>query len=280
MLVPKNYEANKPFSRNVYSGFDIKDTPFYRKQLLNGLPVFKEFMTKWQCDTDLICEAVDSLFILDRSLFDYATFKTDFLVEEDVFYYMGKSAKTGLKCKHYLNIYATSYPYVSLYLNKVAEYILRKRYPSFFGEKFMIPKRRFGENIHKLPKSTSAKLSDIDTWVRLDNELTIQDIIDIYTAKDINKAMDEVVDASCLNIYADGIIYVTVDDEHDYSLSFTIEELLNKDWESVKNKNVFSILLYDENNNLIKGKWFSGKQSDSPYFNQPLVKEVEKIFNT
>ena len=280
MLVPKNYEANKPFSRNVYTGFDIKDTPFYRKQLLNGLTIFRTFMTIWQCDADLICEAADSLCILDRSLFDYTTLANNFLVEEDVFYYIGKSNSTGLKCKHYLNIYVTSYPYVSLYLNKVAEYILRKRYPMFFEKKFMIPKRRFDENIHKLPKSTSAKLSDIDTWVRHDNELTIQDIIDIYTAKDINKAMDEVVDTSRLNIYASGDIHLNVDDEHHYSLSFTIGQLINKDWDGVKNKNVFSLPLYDENDNLIKGKWFSGKQSDSPYFNQPLVKEVEKIFNT
>ena len=41
-----------------------------------------------------------------------------------------------------------------------------------------------------------------------------------------------------------------------------------------------SIFYIDENGEQIKGKWFSGKQSDSPYFNQPLVKEVEKIFNT
>ena len=280
MLVPKNYEANKPFSRNVYLGFDIKDTPFNRKQLLNGLPIFREFMTTWQCDADLICEAADSLCILDKSLFDYTTFANDFLVEEDVFFHIGKSSSTGLKRRFYDNIYATSYPYVSLYLNEIAEYILKKRYPMLFEKKFMIPKRRFNENIHKLPKSTSAKLSDIDILVRHNNELTIQDIIDIYTAKDINKAMDEVVDASRLAIYASGDIYLNVDDEHNYGLSFTIGQLMNKDWDGVKNKNVFSIPLYDEDGNRIEKKWFRGKQSDSPYFNQPLVKEVEKIFNT
>ena len=70
-----------------------------------------------------------------------------------------------------------------------------------------------------------------------------------------------------------------VDKKRDYSLYLKIEDFLNKDWDAVEKRHVFSILLYDENGEQIKGKWFKGEQKDAPYFNCDLVNELKVWFN-
>lgn len=279
MLVDKRLKSNKASSRN-YIIFDLSKVPYTREELLNGFSVFKEFMTKWQCDVKTMCKAIDELSILDSRLFDFSTWaNNDFLVEKDVYYSVSYGKRTNyIHIKTYYNVYVTPYPYASLALNNIAEYIVRARFPELFKGNFLKVEKRFDENIYKLPSSTSAKLSDINSLIGCENGLTIQDIIDIYTAKDREKAMNEMIATPRIKIYADGFIALTVDEKHDYSLCFNIEDLYNKDWEEIEKKHVFSIPLYDENDNLIKGKWYKGEQKNAPYFNCPLVKELEKFF--
>ena len=45
---------------------------------------------------------------------------------------------------------------------------------------------------------------------------------------------------------------------------------------AIENRNIFSICLYDENDKLIKGKWFKGKQKDAPYFDNEKVRYLKK----
>jgi len=278
MLVDKRLKSNKASSRN-YIIFDLSKVPYTREELLNGFSVFKEFMTKWQCDVKTMCKAIDELSILDSHLFDFSTLANDFLVEKDVYYSVLYGKRTNYNhIKTYYNVYVVPYPYASLALNNIAEYIVRARFPELFKGNFLKVEKRFDESIHKLPSSTSAKLSDINSLIGYENDLTIQDIIDIYTAKDREKAMNEMTATPRIKIYADGFIALTVDEKHDYSLCFNIEDLYNKDWEEIEKKHVFSIPLYDENDNLIKGKWYKGEQKNAPYFNCPLVKELEKFF--
>lgn len=279
MLVDKRLKSNKASSRN-YIIFDLSKVPYTREELLNGFSVFKEFMTKWQCDVKTMCKAIDELSILDSHLFDFSTWhNNDFLVEEDVYYSVSCNKRTNYnQIKTYYNVYVTPYPYASLALNNIAEYIIRARFPELFKDNFLKVEKRFDENVHKLPSSTSAKLSDINNLMTYENDLTIQDLIDIYTAKDREKVMDEMIATPRIKIYANGFIALTVDEKHDYSLCFTIEDLYNKDWEKIEKKHVFSIPLYDKHDNLIKGKWYEGEQKNAPYFNCPLVKELERIF--
>lgn len=279
MVVDKRLKSNKASSRN-YIIFDLSKVPYTREELLNGFSVFKEFMTKWQCDVKTMCKAIDELSILDSHLFDFCTWANNgFLVEENVYYSVSCNKSTNYnKVKKYYNVYVKPYSYASLALNNIAEYIVRSRFPELFKGNFLKVEKRFDERIHKLPSSTSAKLSDINSLMAYENDLTIQDIIDIYTAKDREKAMNEMIATPRIKIYADGFIALTVDEKHDYALCFTIEDLYNKDWEKIEKKHVFSILLYDKYDNLIKGKWYKGEQKNAPYFNCPLVKELEKFF--
>lgn len=276
MLVDKRLKSNKDSSRN-YIIFDLSKVPYTREQLLNGFSVFKEFMTKWQCDVKTMCKAIDELSISDGRLFDFSTWaNNDFLVEEDVYYSVLCGKRTNYnRVKTFYNVYVSPYQFVSLTLNEIAEHIIRTRFPELFEGNFLKSKKRFNENIHSLPTSKSAKLSDIDYIIK--HDLTIEDIIDIYTSNDANKVMDSIIAYPRLKVYADGFLALTVDDKHDYALIFNIEDLYNKDWDSIKNHHVFSILLYDENDELIKGKWYEGKQENAPYFSQPLVEELKNF---
>ena len=64
--------------------------------------------------------------------------------------------------------------------------------------------------------------------------------------------------------------------EHEHSLYIPTKAFLEKDWEAIKNVKVSGVCLYDDNGELIKGKWFEGKQKDAPYFKYPLVEEFRK----
>ena len=261
-----------------YITFDISNTPYSREELLNGLPKFKEFMAKWQCDSKLMLEAIDSLYISDKSLFDYSLWGSDFLVEEDVYYSERCNRSTQYQTiRTDYNVYVCSNQFADLALNKIATYIFNKRFSELNKGNFLEEVKKYNDDIKKLPTSTSAKLSDIGYF--LSSELTIQDLIDIYANGKKKDVSEEVVLTSLFTIYADGNIFLKVDKKRDYSLYLKIEDFLNKDWDAVEKRYVFSISLYDENGERIKGKWFKGDQKDAPYFNCDLVNELKDWFN-
>lgn len=278
MLVDtKKIKESKRLVGCKYITFDISNTPYSREELLNGLPKFKEFMARWQCDSKLMLEAIDALCISDKSLFDYTLYGKDFLVEENAYYSERCNRSTQYQTiRTDYNVYVCSYQFADLALNEVGAYIFKKRFPELFEGNFLTETKKYKENVKELPTSTSAKLSEIDYELR--NDLTIQNLIDIYANGKKKDVSEKMVFTSLFTIYADGSIFLKVDEKRDYSLYLKIEDFLNKNWEEVEKRHVFSILLYDEMGNQIKGKWFKGEQKDSPYFNCDLVKELKDWF--
>lgn len=274
-MLPKNFI--KATDLNIYF-VDLSETNYSRKQLISNMKTFVDFMNRFNCSTDELCDILDMYGILDKNLFEYTTFKTPYFVCENALY-VRKQIREGYNWNWkqiWYDLYITENSYVSLYLNIVAKHIVKERFPFLFEKPFTITKKRFTDEINKLPKTTNARIDDIIYSSLFENKLTIDDIIKLYT-DDTYK--DSLVEVPRLNIYSDNTtIYLSVDEEKCYSVSFTIENLLNKDWKSIEETNVFSILLYDDKGNRIPNKWFNGKQKDSPYFNDPIVKELKKYF--
>jgi hypothetical protein len=231
-------------------------------------------MNKWKCDADMISNIMDVLCINDYNLFDFTLANTDFLVEEDAYYKV--EWEQGCEKRTYYNVYVCPTQFASIYLNDIARYIFEQRYPEFHEHMFTMKERRFKENIHNLPMDINTKINDIDTFVLCENDLTIKDILDIYTATDKESVMDEIKPYTRFSVYSDGCIFLKVSDK--YSLYLTIEDIENKNWDAVEKRHVFSIPLYDKNGERISGEWFEGNQKDAPYFNEPLVREIKKFF--
>lgn len=253
---------------NLYC-FSCEDTPYSRTQLLNGFKVFTDFMERFRCSLDEFCSIIDELGIPDKDLFEYTTNVNDFLVGKDLIY-SEKRVKVGYSWiteRKKSDVYVKYDTYVDLSLHKVAGVIVLRRFPWLAKDAYCKHVKRFNDNIKMLPKSINTPLNKINSAVLFDNEITIHDLIKLYTDSSYaNSYYDKVQ----LSIYANGDIYLELDG-CDNSLAVTIDNLYNKDWDAIEKKHVFSIPLRDEKGEIIPKKWFNGEQKDAPYFTHYLV---------
>jgi hypothetical protein len=177
--------------------------------------------------------------------------------------------------KTFYDVYISASTYVSLALNDIARELMFARFPYFNEAPFVEVEKRFKDNINNLPKNTNTKLSDIEHDIIFDNNLTIKDLINLYLDDGYK---DSTIVKSLFHIYSDSNwFFLQVSKrEHEHSLQIPTKAFFEKDWEAIENVKVSSVCLYDDNGELIKGKWFEGKQKDAPYFKYPLVEEFRK----
>jgi len=255
---------------NVYH-LSLSETKYKREDLMMQMNVFTDFMKRFHVSVEEMCNIIDELAIDDNSLFEYTIINTGFFVAKD-YIYTEKQVKVGYTWKMntcFFDIYLTSNQFVDLYLNKIAKELLLRRFPWLLRAPYTIKAKRFTDSIKKLPKSLKTHLNNIDSMILLENNLTIEDLINIYTK---NEYADSWCEKSLVSVYANGSVYLKIDTKKSgHTLSMTFEDLLNKDWKSIMEKHVFSVNLYDENGEIIHKKWYEGKQKDAPYFNNELV---------
>lgn len=254
----------------------VSDTGYTRKELIENLSRFKKFRDDFKCSTDEILELIDDLCILDKHLFEYAITKNDFKVGENLIY-ITKQVREGYNYTTkdiYYDVYITSSMYVGLELNKIAERLILKRFPFFLRPPFVKEEKRFKDSIKDFPTNPSTLINDLNHYMVLENDLTLNDIVKLCADKDYANSS---IIKTRLSVYADSpnSIYLKVDDDKDYSLYLTVDSLINSDWNAIKNTEVNNLLLYDDKGKLIKGKWFNGLQKDAPYFDNPIVKELK-----
>ena len=276
MSLPNDFKIVGGYTPKYYE-FKVSDTNYTRKQLIEGLDRFKTFMDAFKCTADEIISIVDKLGITDKSLFEYQTYKTPFLDGKKAIY----TSKYELVCgyrkevKTFYDVYVSSNTYVSLALNDIARELMFTRFPYFNETPFVEVEKRFKDNINSLPKNTNTKLSDIEHGIIFDNNLTIKDLINLYLDEGYK---DSSTTKSLISIYSDGnMFFLKVGKrEHEHPLYIPTKAFYEKDWEAIENVDVRGVCLYDDNGELIKGKWFEGKQKDAPYFKYPLVEEFKK----
>ena len=276
MSLPKDYKVVGGYTPKYYE-VKASDTPYTRKQLIEGLDRFKTFMDAFKCTADEIISIVDKLGITDKSLFEYPTYKTPFHISSSDIYTVKYDWVWGHRkeVKTFYDVYISASTYVSLALNNIARELMFTRFPYFMEPPFVEVKKRFKDNINNLPKNTNTKLSDIEHDIIFDNNLSIKDLINLYLDDGYK---DSSTTKSLISIYSDGnMFFLKVGKrEHEHSLYVPTKAFLEKDWEAIENVKVSSVCLYDDNGELIKGKWFEGKQKDAPYFKYPLVEEFRK----
>lgn len=260
-----------------YYEFKTSDTPYTRKQLIEGIDRFKTFMDAFKCTADEIISIVDKLGIIDKSLFEYQTYPTPFLAGNSVIYTCKYEWVYGYRkeVKTFYDVYISASTFVSLALNDIARELMFTRFPYFNEAPFVEVEKRFKDNINNLPKNTNTKLSDIENNIIFDNDLSIKDLINLYLDDGYK---DSSTTKSLISIYSDGnMFFLKVGKrEHEHPLYIPTKAFLEKDWEAIENVKVSGVCLYDDNGELIKGKWFEGKQKDAPYFKYPLVEKFKK----
>ena len=275
-MLPKEFKIVGGYTPKYYE-FKVSDTKYTRKQLIEGLDRFKTFMDAFKCTADEIISIVDKLGITDKSLFEYQTYKTPFLISNNDIYTVKYEWVFGYRkeIKKFYDVYVSASTYVSLALNDIARELMFTRFPYFNEAPFVEVEKRFKDNINNLPKNVNTKLSDIEHGIIFDNDLTIKDLINLYLDEGYK---DSSTTKSLISIYSDGnMFFLKVGKrEHEHSLYIPTKAFLEKDWEAIENVKVSSVCLYDDNGELIKGKWFEGKQKDAPYFKYPLVEEFKK----
>ena len=280
MMNLKDFKYTDSHDINVYF-VNCAETPYSRRQLLSEMPTYTKFMEQFDCSLDELCEILDVYGVQDKDLFDYTITKTNYLVAKD-YIYTTKEIRQGYtyrEIKTYYSIYLCCSHFASLVLNNVARELVKRRFPYLTLPPFTTMEKRFTENIKGLPKTLRAKVRDIDHSILFDNDLTIGDLIKLYTEENY---ADSEVEKPLFATYSDGSdIFITLDkDKGGWSLGLKFKDLANKDWKAIEDRHVFSICLYDKKGEQIKGKWFEGKQKDAPYFNHPLVKELKRILTT
>ena len=277
-ILPKNYMHSGANNITLYP-LKLSETPYNRKQLFSEMKTYKEFMERFNCSVDELCEILDKYGITDNSLFEYTTcgYKDYYPIAKDYIFTSKLVNKSGSwrREKTYYDIYLCCSRYSSLALNIVAEELIKMRFPFLSLPPFTKVKKRFRDNIKELPSTINAKVKDIDNNILFDNDLTIGELIKLYTD---DSFADSDIETPLYKVYYDGSVYVEINESKGgWCVGTTFAELLNKDWKAIEERHVFSVCLYDENGELIKGKWFEGKQKDAPYFNDQLVKELKKM---
>lgn len=277
MINLKDFKYTDSHDINVYF-VNCAETPYSRKQLLSEMSTYTKFMERFDCSLDELCEILDMYGVQDKDLFEYTVTRTNYPIATDYIYTskIERDGSTWREKKTYYNVYLTVNQFVSLRLNTVATEIVKRHFHYLTLPPFTSVEKRFNDNIKYLPKTLRAKVKDIDHSILFDNDLTIGDLIKLYTED--NYANSE-VEKPLFATYSDGSdIFITLDkDKGGWTLGLKFQDLANKDWKAIEDRHVFSICLYDKKGEQVKGKWFEGKQKDAPYFNHPLVKELKKI---
>lgn len=253
-----------------------------RYELLNRFSIFKDFIDTYKCFFDTLCELTYSLGILDKHLFDYTTYpgKDNFLVAKNGVYRITcvKEGHSRRNITEYKDVYITQNNHASLYLANVAKEIIKKRFPFLMREPFVKKEKRFThDSINNLPTNILTPVGDLDSIALLENNITIQDLIKLYT---VDGYKNEIISKPLWNIYSDyKRMFIGTDDKNDgNSILIPIDAFYNADWKAIEEQNVYSICLRDEKGEIIKGKWFNGKQKDAPYMASDVAKELKKHF--
>ena len=278
-----NYKSNvKGQSFSFVDLAEHSNLGISRIDLLSRFPVFKTFMELHRCSADELCAITYDLGILDKDLFEYTTYKAidGVLVAKDGVY-TERTVKEGYyfwkKVTTHYDVYIWQNQYASLHLSDVAKELIKRRFPFLMEKPFVVRTRRFDETIHKMPNNLMVKISSLDAVVLHNNNITIGDLIKLYTDPGYKNAW---IMKPVWNIFSDSKnIYFDTDGYHDgNSVSVSIGALYDKDWEAVENVKISGVPLHDKDGKRIPKKWFEGLQKDAPYMSSKVAVELKKYF--
>ena len=257
---------------------NLKEIGLRRGTLFAELHAFQSFMSIFNCTPSELVEITERLGIDDRSLFEYSISTSPFLVSRNGIYTEKWKNVNGHydKVTTFYDVYVTNNSYVSLYLNKVAQELVKKNMPYLLGEQFSHTARRFDkEFIKELPTNLNTSVSDVLYKISpFATRLSVGDLVKLYTDPTYK---DSLITEYEWSVYHDGNLYIHIDeDKPGYSIHTNYRTLLSKNWEAIENQRVFSIPLYNPaTGKMMPKKSFEGKQKDAPYFDNDKVKLIK-----
>lgn len=279
----ENYTSNIPGKTFHFVDLeDHKDLKLTRCDLLGMFPIFKEFVELYKCSIDTLCAMTYNLGMLDKTLFEYTTYECNgnnvLVAEKGVYYY--KKVYGCYNTKYvieYKNVYIRPNTYVNLRLAEIAKELIKESFPLFTQSPFVRRTRRFDETISKLPRNQKVKANDLDTMVLLNNNITIEDLVKLYTDPGYKNSW---IQKPVWSIYSDykNIFFDITGKNDGHSVIIPVKALFEKDWKAVEEFPVQSICLYDENDKIIPKKWFKGFQKDAPYMSTDIAKALKEYF--
>lgn len=270
-----NYKSN--VEGEYFTFVDLQKYGLNRKELFSSMNPFVKFMQDFHCNVDEFCKLSEKLAILDKDFFDYSAYKCKdgILVAKD-----GVSVTRTIKEGYSYKVVETKYDvyvidnaYANLSLDRIAMELLKLQFPFLTEATFMQRKKRFNDDINKLPESPDTLVKDLDGFILSDNKVTIRDLIDIYTDPGYKDSYNEVPNWRIYTGYSENTVYFKIN--NDISLYVPLKALYEGNWALVEEKIVHNMPLYDENGDMIKGKFFNGKQKDAPYFNAYIVDKLK-----
>lgn len=241
----------------------------------------KNIAKLFDVDPEFIKDLILDKFQYDiTKLVEFCTWKTpnSLLVKEKGLY----SAKwvDNKEIRTYYDIFVKEDSGLRLLGSEIAQYLLEEKYPYIFKNLIFTDKVNpyADESIFHIRRDT--KLRDIghilhvysDRLMGLKCDYSVQDLIDV-----LNGDKRESATKSKFFIYYDDTtrtislsIYLKL--EKDISLTIPFDALKNHDFNLIRKQAVFNIPLGNK-------KFYDGLQVDAPYFNHPLIKHLEEIFN-
>lgn len=248
---------------------NVDELQYTRLELLNELETFQNFCRIWRISIAKLLAIINELAITDSSLFEYSTYggkPYSLLIQKDALYAHKVERDGWGNCRMkevFYDLYIVANQFVSLAFNRIAEYIVKERFPFLYKKPFTTRKPRFDENVIKAFPKKNIRMRDIKTYEL--GDMTIEDFVRSYTNPSY---MHTTVELSNVVVYSEGQIYLTLEGEHSLYLNF--DALMDKNWKAIENINVHSIPL---GNN----KFYDGAQKDAPYFNHPLINKLKEI---
>lgn len=187
--------------------------------------------------------------------------------------------ENGYEERRYFNVYVKQHTYLRNLGSQIARYVLAEKYPFIFNHPtFCYDVAPYeDECIFHIRRDT--KLSDIGHILHVYGkksytcDYSVQDLIDVLTNNHRQSKTK-----NCFKIYYDDYaddvsIYLNLQTDVEYqSLTIPFNAIKKHDFNLIKKHIVQNIPL---GNN----KFYNGLQEEAPYFDNPRIKTLEKIFN-
>lgn len=218
MIHLKNYSISGK-GINIFI-VNLSETKYKREELMKQMDIYTSFAKRFHTTIDEMCEIIDELCITDNSLFDYTNLITPFKVAEDYIYTRKYNPRTGNWDYTYHDIYLTYSQFWSLALNKVAHELITRRFPWLLSAPYTKKVKRYEDSIKKLPKSLKTRIRDIDCIAIHDNDLTIEDIINIYTR---DGYIDSYIEKPLFYIHENGDMFLTIDADKPWGTLYILQ---------------------------------------------------------
>jgi hypothetical protein len=282
----KKFGCTSQAENKSYYFVHLEQFGIKRIDTYNKIGKIRKFIKMMNCTIEDFEEAVKHLHIQDRSLYEfYVDIRKDVAVDEENNYIyvsngdvmIKSNKKDDYKVGEARNIYIGAHSHISLQFSEIAKYLIERDFPFLKQPPFSEIGRKYPKEINNLCFDREMSVGDFTHSMNegiafIGHELTLGDIFDIMQ----NKAkMNEKIYVPRYSIYEDEI-YIKADETENlgHTIMANLGDFVRKDWEAIENEVTFYYNKKEDGSlEMIKQP-----QKEHPFFNSPIIKELEQRF--